>query len=46
MVHIELIRGDITTVARTPTDVEHATFVLFGDAALHHFEDALTALSS
>ena len=36
----------VTTVARTSTDVELATFVLFGDAALRHFEEALGTLSS
>ena len=36
----------VTTVARTPSDVELAIFVLFGDAALRHFDDALATLSS
>lgn len=35
-----------TTVASTPTAVELATFVLFSDSALAHFEDALSTLSS
>lgn len=37
MVRIELVKGDI--------DVELATFVLFSDSALRHFEDALGSLS-
>jgi O-acetyl-ADP-ribose deacetylase (regulator of RNase III) len=36
----------VTTVATTPTAVELATFVLFSDAALAHFEDALARLSA
>ena len=36
----------VTTVARTPSEVELAIFVLFGDAALRHFEDALATLAS
>lgn len=38
-------RVAVTTVAATPTAVELATFVLFSDAALAQFEDALSTLS-
>ena len=37
-------RVAVSTVAATPTAVELATFVLFSDAALAQFEDALTTL--
>lgn len=35
----------LSTVASTPTAVELATFVLFSDSALQHFEDALANLN-
>jgi hypothetical protein len=39
-------RVAVTTVAGASTAVELATFVLFSEAALRHFEGALANLSS